>query len=479
MNPETMFAECMKGTIRDMVKGGLIYQYMINPFSVWCQKFAPNDERDPESAYMNLIFQHGRDHEDEVSEEQFPGATIIDPTKHDAAFKETLEALFRGDQYISNGILYYLPEKFVAVPDVMVKRPGKSVFGDWHYEIVEVKSSKQIRPEHILQACYYNHLIGMLQKFTPKEVIMIGGSKEQEHCLFEDYRARLFEVIAGIRSIFEGKSVAPSKAGWPWSSYSLKRLDELKSISLIPSLYSGHREILESAGIDTLEDFFTLNILKVHGISPQTLERYRLSAKAILQGKHVFINKPFLPEKETELFMDFEGVDSVHVNGKKITGDYLIGVLAREDQEERFHAFVAEDLENEHTMLLSFLKFLKEKKSFTIYHYGSYEKSHLIKLLLKYHVDDEFTKQIINSMIDIHATAKKSVIFPTTSYTLKALAGYLGFSWAEIGDAKDSIVLYQEFLKKNDKTALDKIIRYNQDDCIALRKVKDFLVWGA
>lgn len=485
MGPEELFRKCMEGGIGRLVKGGDFYKYFRSPFLVWCDAFAPAGERDPESAYMEMIFENGRSFEDEIAKEQFPGSLDLDPTSHEKAFLQALEALFQGVQYVRNGILYYLPGGFVAVPDVLVRKEGPSLFGDWHYEVVEIKSSKQIKEEHIMQAAYYNHLLGILQGVTPAQFALIDGQKEKRVFEHRECEQAVLRTIGAIRGILQGKQPAPAKLDWPWSSFSVKVLREQQDLSLIPNLYSAHKEILAGRGVRTLQDLFGLGILGVRGIPFDTLERYRRSAKAIFQGRHTFLQKPFLPEAGLELFLDFEGVEQMRVNGKAISLDYLIGVLAREGGQESFIPFVAETPRDEHEMLLSFLKFLRERglagkqaKEMAIYHFGPYEKSHLARLLDRYGVDRRLAEKILASMVDILQVSRKSVIFPTHSYALKEIGKYLGFQWKGVDDAKDAIALYLDFLKSGNRESLEKIIQYNQDDCLALRRVKDFLVWG-
>jgi len=478
MEVQEIYEKCMKGSLQNLIKGGLVYKYFRSPFFVWCEAFAPEEERDPKSAFIEMIFENGRNHEDEVCREMFPGGISIDPTLHEKAFIQSLEGFFRGEKYVKNGILYFLPEGFVAVPDVLEKKEGSSVFGNWHYEVVEIKSSKQIREEHIMQAAYYNHIMGIIQGFTPEKFCMIGRQKEREMFDYSEYEKKVKKTMQDIREIFRGKQPEAEKIGWPWENFSIKKLKESGAISLIPNLYSFHREVLAESGIKTLDDFLSPSAPEITGIKPGALDKYRRHARAILQGKHSFLEKPFLPEGRVEIFMDFEGVEQAVINRKKISGDYLIGALVRENGKEEFIPFVSETLEKEHEMLLEFLKFLKEKKEFVIYHFGSYEKSHLATMFHKYSIDEDFAQKIIGSMVDILQVARKSVVFPTHSYSLKELGKYLGFRWSDVTDAKDSVVLYLDFLNNSNRESLEKIIQYNKDDCTALKRVKDFLVWG-
>ncbi|MBI4181407.1 MAG: hypothetical protein HY520_00365, partial [Candidatus Aenigmarchaeota archaeon] len=331
MGPQEIYDRCMQGSLRKLVKGGLVYQYAINPYFVWCEANAPRSEKDPESPYMTLIFENGRVHEQEVCDLQFPGGVALDPTLYEQAFRQTLEALFQGEKYIKNGIVYFLPEGYVAVPDILEKKQGPSLLGDFHYEVIEVKSSRQIRTEHILQGAYYTFIMGIIQGVTPEAFSLVDGKKNREYFSYKEYEPLLQETIRSIKDIYQGKEVPPSKLNWPWSSYSLKKLLEQQHISLIPNLYQSHRQLLEQAGVNSLQDFFSLHALGVTGIHPQAMERYKRTAKAFLQHRHAFLEKPFLPEKPVEIFLDFEGVEELRLNGHKVSCDYLIGVLLRED----------------------------------------------------------------------------------------------------------------------------------------------------
>ena len=64
-----------------------------------------------------------------------------------------------------------------------------------------------------------------------------------------------------------------------------------------------------------------------------------------------------------------------------------------------------------------------------------------------------------------------------SSYSLKAIAQYLGFKWRdETPSGALSIQWYNEYLKTGDKKILERILLYNEDDCIATMVIKDALV---
>ena len=69
-----------------------------------------------------------------------------------------------------------------------------------------------------------------------------------------------------------------------------------------------------------------------------------------------------------------------------------------------------------------------------------------------------------------------SVYFPTLSNALKTIAGYLGFHWSDT-DASgiESILWRLRWEQTRDDIWKDRLLRYNLDDCLALRVVTDFV----
>lgn len=97
----------------------------------------------------------------------------------------------------------------------------------------------------------------------------------------------------------------------------------------------------------------------------------------------------------------------------------------------------------------------------------------------KYEIDNETQGMVLDNMIDIHKVATNSIIFPTYGNGLKQLAKYVGFSWRHKDiSATESIKIYLDFVEepKANETSFQKVKDYNEDDCIATRILKDWLV---
>jgi hypothetical protein len=66
---------------------------------------------------------------------------------------------------------------------------------------------------------------------------------------------------------------------------------------------------------------------------------------------------------------------------------------------------------------------------------------------------------------------------PTFSNTLKNVAGFLGFKWSDAGvTGLDTVVWRKRWEKTHDDELKARLVRYNHEDCLALKAVTDFIV---
>lgn len=72
---------------------------------------------------------------------------------------------------------------------------------------------------------------------------------------------------------------------------------------------------------------------------------------------------------------------------------------------------------------------------------------------------------------------QKSTDWPLGSYSIKAIAQYLGFCWRdENPSGAMSIEWFNRYIETGDVTVLRRILDYNEDDCKAMMALKDGLV---
>ena len=182
-----------------------------------------------------------------------------------------------------------------------------------------------------------------------------------------------------------------------------------------------------------------------------------------------------LPERKTEIFLDLEGlVESFD----DTISDYLIGALVRTDDGiETYHSFIAEKKTGGCNAPIVHRLYEKANRLHNISRHH-YERTHLSKMMERYNMDAYYLLDP-DVMIDLSKTATNAFTFPTYGNSIKDIAKWLGFEWrhSDVG-AMSSIELYMAYVEDPEtyKDKMQLVLDYNEDDCVATRVIKDWLV---
>ena len=92
---------------------------------------------------------------------------LIERAPTDVMQTKTREALNSGADVIAQAYLEF--ENFGGFADFLIKVPGKSNLGDYHYEVWDTKLSKKMKPYFAIQLCCYAGDAGTGARRSPKE----------------------------------------------------------------------------------------------------------------------------------------------------------------------------------------------------------------------------------------------------------------------------------------------------------------------
>ncbi|MCK0147430.1 IS66 family transposase [Arenibacter sp. F26102] len=252
-------------------------------------------------------------------------------------------------------------------------------------------------------------------------------------------------------------------------------LIERDDISLLGNI--GKKEIAKynNKGIFTLDQLsYTFRPRRSKKTSKENKRfQYGLRALALREKKTIIDTAPDFHEKACLIFFDFEGIPEEDFI-------YLIGLVVLENGIKTRHSFWADKKEKEPSIFLKFLSILKNKSSFTCYHYGSYELNKLMAFNKsnnnKY--EQELTLIFKNSM-NLLSIFNSKVHPPTYTNGLKDIASYYGFKWT-LTDASGlkCLVLREQWNNTANDNLKIQIIQYNIEDCEAMdyiiQSVKSF-----
>lgn len=450
------------------IVGSRIYQYVNCPTEFYLNYFGPAEKKLPDHEFILKLIEKGLLHEEDVCSKINLLPIIFEDLKK--GFKETLQAMKSGIKLIRHPILFHLEEDFMCIPDLLEKNDShQSIFGNYHYTVSDIKLAKHAKEKYIMQIMFYNYILGKIQDYTPKEACLILGKEEEKvYFKFEDYWPKLKEHVGNMKKILKGEEPSPVISSrckmCPWREHCLEIALKTEDVSLVWRLGGRIKETLAKHGIKTLTDLVKADINQLSKLTGlNNLEQLQMQAKALKHGKRFVIKKPELPKKH-ELIFDMEKYDEEQK-------EWLIGVM----EDGKIKQFIAYKPEEEKKIWAEFKEYLTQKKDYTLYYYGSYEKTAIKRLSKVYGINKKLKKEIQKNLVDIYSVLTGSVILPLHSNSLKNVAKHFGFKWTENLDAAGSMCLYEKWLKDGNKEHLEKALRYNKEDLLATKKVLEFL----
>ncbi|NJK76320.1 MAG: TM0106 family RecB-like putative nuclease [Microcoleus sp. SU_5_6] len=235
----------------------------------------------------------------------------------------------------------------------------------------------------------------------------------------------------------------------------------------------------EKAEVDrftNITEIALINSRSTAKIEPVNSTENRSTAPAkpapILRSKPIpYSQSVFLPIAPIELYFDIEAEPDLNL-------DYLHGVLVvdRYKNTEKFYAFLAESAAEEGAAWQKFLELMWAYPIAPIFHFCDYEVKTFKRLAKLYETPTYLWKPVLKRFVDIHKYVTQKAVMPVESYALKPIARWLGFEWRDANaNGAQCVCWYDEWLKTGDRSILEAIVRYNEDDCRATYVVKDWL----
>jgi uncharacterized protein len=388
---------------------------------------------------------------------------------------KTRELMIQGKSLISQS--WILSGDFASRIDRLKKVEKESVFGSYSYEPILLRNVKHLRKPIIMEGTYAAYVCSLLQE-TEIDSFQIYRNNEYEIHSIENTLDDLKTDLDNISRILNGElKITPNYTRscrvCEWRNYCKKLVADSRDVTLISGIGKRIKKQLLDYGITDVPSLAKADIkeIRLENLNKKETEYLILQAQSIEEGKEKIRDTLAFPSTKYELFVDIEG--SSHHNFV-----WIVGCLLRKGNEHRYLHFLADSPKKEEQMFRSFLKFLEELDGdFTLYHWSLAEPQYFKSLASKYSIKSKALTSLLHNTFDLFPIFKDKIILPIYTYTLKEVANWLGFEWFDpLVDGATSIILFDKWYLHNDRTALDKAISYNSDDCKALIIIKDYLI---
>jgi predicted RecB family nuclease len=459
-----------------------------------------------DDAALELLQRRGWAHEERYIEwlERRDGRTVsrLDgsyerPTE--ARVAETEQAMRRGDDVIFQATVF--DGRWVGHPDFLLRVPGRSALGDWHYEVADTKLAHSAKASALIQISSYVEQIERVQDVRPETAYVVtGGAEIEVHALrtaemmayYRQAKARFEAELAGqldLEATYPDPVEHCAVCKWFYAQCRPTwRADD--ALPLVAGITRAQRQELRALGLSTRS---TLAAAEVG----QRFERVHHQARVQVDSDGLAVPAHELLELETDadggllpdrglaalprpdsgdLFFDIEGDPFAFWAGL----EYLFGIwdgaayrqlwaMNREQEKVAFEQAI--DLFTGH---------LAQHPEMHIYHYGAYEPSRLKQLAGRHATREEQLDRLLRGrvFVDLYRVVRQGLRVGTERYSIKNLEPLYGYvREIELRDANSSIVEFEKLLEEGDPDDALKnaIAGYNRDDCLSTHRLRDWL----
>ncbi|MBI4117448.1 MAG: TM0106 family RecB-like putative nuclease [Parcubacteria group bacterium] len=407
----------------------------------------------------------------------------------DEAFLATVELMKQGKNVYKPVLM---DGHWVGEPDFIERRPiaelkaidssAKSNFGDWYYVAYDIRNDPELKDEYKFPLVFASLILEKIQGAKPQDAYIINADGEARSFLIEPFLDKFQLTLKEIEKVLEGEKPPPFIKGGckrsPWFSICEEETKGCEDISLIHGISQRDQRDFYEMGIKTVGQLAEsdLNRLQegLEGWNYDKLIRVRNQAEVLVSGRFLAIQSYNFPEVENEIYFDVESDPTRGI-------DFLFGLLVKKQNRKTsggasFKYFLAKGKEDEKKMWEDFLEFLSKLENFVIYHYGYYEKHVLSRLEKRYGAPSDLMKKFRENSLDLYNIATSSVVLPIYFYSLKDVAGFIGYKWTDEGaGGGEAVIWYDQWLETGNKKFLNKLIKYNEDDVRATALIKEWL----
>ena len=485
--------------------------FMDSPFASHMERWRLNDPSisdlmDPEDQMLKTLQQKGCDHEDAFLEDlkaENKSVVFIERASTELMQARTRDAMMSGADVIAQAYLEL--GNFGGLADFLIRVPGKSNLGDFHYEIWDTKLSKKMKPYFAVQLCIYAEMLEQEQGTQPENVSIVLGSKDIVPLRVQDYSA----YYASLKSAFlqfqdewpadQVADPAESASFGRWSKYAEEILAKRRHPSLVANMTRTQIKRLETAGITTIDELAGTTLDVIPKLNRDIFKR--LNAQAAIQIASEGQDKPAFkilthdanrplglallpPASPNDVFFDIEGFPLI--DGGL---EYLWGSTYFEpDGTRAFRDFWAHDHEQEKQAFTDFIDWVygrwRNDPSMRIYHYASYEVSALRRLMGRYGTREHEVDTLLRNevFVDLYNVVRHGLLVGEPSYSIKNVEHlYREKRDTKVASGGESVVVYEEWRASPDgpswqtSEVLKAIRDYNIDDCNSTQELTAWL----
>jgi predicted RecB family nuclease len=390
----------------------------------------------------------------------------------------TAEVLRRGHPLLLGVTLEN--EEFAVRFDALLRADGPSSLGDFHYLPVLFHEAERPSLELRILLALYGTILGAVQGKEPAVGLLLYGHECKDRRIkFASVRELARRHLREIRETRGG--AAPRlilNAHCQVCAFRSRCHAEATAkdeLSLLRGMSEKEVEKYRKRGITTMTQLS-------HTYQPGRRGKRRtgkarkhdhaLQALAIREKKVYVLDRPVVMQGDVALYLDIEGIPDRGF-------EYLFGLVAVKDGVCTEHSFWADDPSQEKAAWDNCLRAIEGFGGYTLYHYGSYESRFLERMSREAGSREEAAaiERIRSRSCNVLAAIYAHLYFPTGSNGLKDVGTFLGARWSvPNASGMQSLAWRLVWEASKDEATRQLLLTYNREDCLALRRVTEFVL---
>ena len=402
-----------------------------------------------------------------------------------------------------------------AHPPLLLKAEGASRWGSHRYRPVLGRQGRRTTREHRLLLALWGRLLAAHQRGPVPEGLVLGGGaarlEREAVTLSESLQRQLDESLARLAADLQRSEPPPLVSDrkkctlCSWRGLCDEVAAQEGHLSEVSGIGGKRRELLLALGITSLAELAAADParladdLAVDGeqhreVAAQLVAQARVQAAGIPQrrGEGGGMALPELEAAPGVLLYDIESDPDAR-------DDFLHGLLrlrrradgrwpdpteAALGAEAAYQPLLALQEHGEARLWARLESLLRRYPDWPVLHYGETEAIGLLRLAERQGVGERERAQLRARLVDVHQRLRRHWLLPVNSYGLKAVAGWLGFTWSQKGvDGARCLLWWRQWRQARAQTdahrsgqRLRRIFRYNLDDSLATWTVARWLL---
>lgn len=477
-----------------LVSDDLLLYYQRCDRRAFLDVFGDSRDRDPLDDFLIKLRQDSRCHRQEVLAQYDYHRPEWSGDDWYGATEATLELMEQGVESIYRGVLsvQWLPGvHLLSKPDLLVRHPGSSRFGDWMYVPHDIRFGKRPKLDYQIVGAFHGLVLSLLQEVWPPTTWLVLRGRKPHTVDFPkrvpEMQQLLYDCIVTLRGsqtpeLFLSRQKC-NLCHWYSSCHQVAESEH--HLSLIPGITPNRYDQLQGMGITSLAALAKAprSQLKMafgaeagNQLAQQAMASHE-QRPLLREGAMAHLlqspGNAWLAAHQTaiEIHFDIEAEPDLDL-------DFLLGALIidHRHQSQTYYGFMAKNPEEEKAIWYQFLALMESYPEAFIFHFCDYEVKTIERLARLYKTPKHRYQALINRCVDVHWWVTQSTILPVESYALKPIARWLGFNWRNPqANGAQCICWYNEWLNDQNPNCLELILEYNEDDCRATYQLKTWL----